>query len=186
MSFISNLCPVPECTTDTMASSPSSIVSDTTEMIDMGRSTKRRKMSKDGIDNPPPVTPKSVNDTKGGTKMFDDNILSDLMKDENVGDFLTDIDTLEDDCYSYIGSVIGNSDLMINLMLLYRGHTGFIIVSKKTKETWVSGTIEKDGFSLEFHRPLKKDKKRLNGKYLELRDILLEEANYRLNEFLNN
>ena len=173
----------------TMALSPSSIASDMTEMIDMDRVAElynKHNAEEDGIHNTPPVTPRSKNGANEDTNMLDTKFLADLMTDESIEPFLEEIDTLEDNCYAYIGSVIGSSDLMINLMLLYRGHTGFIIVSKKTKETWVSGKIENDGFLLEFHRPLKKDKKRLDGKYPELRDVLLEEATYRLNKFLNN
>lgn len=170
------------------SSSPSSIVSDMTDMIDHDvacfEHDKYTKSTRKETEVP--VTPVSVDEkpqrSSWPTALLDDDILNNLMEDEVVEPFLSDRDTLENDCYAYLGSVIGSSDLMRNLMLLYRGHTGFLIVSKMTKKTWVSGTIEHDGFFLEFHRQKKEDCRRLTRKYKEVNEILLDEAVYRLNE----
>lgn len=173
------------------SSSPSSIVSDMTDMIDEvacfehEQYTNNSTITKDKV----PVTPVSADENPQKsfwpTDLLDDDVLDNLMEDEVVGSFLSDRDTFENDCYAYLGSVIGSSDLMRNLMLLYRGHTDFLIVSKATKKTWVSGTIEHDGFLLKFHRPKKIDCRRLTRTYKEVDKILLQEATYRLNEIVS-
>ena len=173
------------------SSSPSSIVSDMTDMIDHDVACfEHDEYTKSARkETEVPVTPVSVDEntqrSSWPTDLLDDDVLSNLMEDEVVEPFLSDWDTLENDCYAYLGSVIGSSDLMSNLMLLYRGHTGFLIVSKTTKKTWVSGTIEHDGFFLEFHRKKKMDCRRLTRKYKEVDQILLQEAVYRLNEIVS-
>ena len=176
------------------SSSPLSVISDMTETMGctMDNTSKHNDCAKESAEVAAdvPTTPISVdgNTPRGKTwptELLDDEVLGDLMKNEVVGPFLSNRDIFENDCYAYLGSVIGSSDLMSNIMLLYRGHVGFLIVSKATKKTWVSGAIEHNGFFLQFHRSNEKECKKLNGKYNELHNILLEEAVYRLNEIVN-
>lgn len=110
-------------------------------------------------------------------------VICDLMEDieipESVCDFLEEMDNMEERCYQYIGSVIGSNPLIRNFVNLYRGIDDFIIVSKHTNETWVTGKIGTKAFDLVFDRPMVEGAP-MNGSYKELSEVLELEVEYRL------
>lgn len=117
-------------------------------------------------------------------KMMD--ALDNLLRDEELDDYLKKTDDLEQRCYDYLVSVIGSNDLLAETMQLYRGHTDFLIMSKHKSEVWIRGEISPSGFNLRFSRHSKRENQKVDGVYLEVNEVFKNEAFYRVSRAMTS